>query len=121
MINDLLLPCTILKYVDDTSIIYEGTNPHPTTYKLQQMLHSHDLLKTFATHTVSLLLATREIIPMSAPCNGSSELLSCDLTVLAHCDPTVYLIVRRADEPIMSRVLAHTFTGMLDPKSLSPG
>ena len=35
----------------------------------------------------------------------------CELSVLAHCDLTVYLEVRNSGELTVSMVLAHTFTG----------
>ena len=49
---------------------------------------------------------------MSSPYSGSSELVTFELTVSAHCDLNVYLTVRDSGELIVSMVLAHAFTGM---------
>ena len=40
------------------------------------------------------------------------ELVSCEFTVLAQCDLTVYLTVRYSGELTVSMVLAYTFTGV---------
>ena len=41
------------------------------------------------------------------------ELVSYEVTVLAHCDRTGYLTVRDLGELTVSIVLAHTFTGII--------
>ena len=40
------------------------------------------------------------------------ELVSCELNVLAHCDLTVYLMVRDSGEPTVGMALALTFMGV---------